>query len=76
MVADPAETGARRVWTAARWRRELGERRDAWRNRASTRSRRPALSMARRVGLLALRAYIVFAVVIMVIKLVQVTAGH
>ena len=37
---------------------------------------RPALSMARRIGLLTLRGYIVFAIVIMVIKLVQVTAGH
>ena len=32
---------------------------------------RPALSIARRIGLLTLRGYILFAIVIMAIKLVQ-----
>jgi hypothetical protein len=32
--------------------------------------------MDRRIGLLTLRAYIIFAVVIMVIKLIQVTTAH
>jgi len=34
------------------------------------------MSMARRIGLLSLRGYIIFAIVIMVIKLVQVTTAH
>ena len=34
------------------------------------------MSMARRIGLLTLRGYIIFAVVIMVIKLIQVTTAH
>jgi hypothetical protein len=32
--------------------------------------------MSRKIGLLALRGYIVFAIVIMVIKLIQVTTAH
>jgi hypothetical protein len=32
--------------------------------------------MARRIGLLTLRASIIFAIVIMVIKLIQVTTAH
>ena len=60
----------------AQWRRELRERRVAWRTPRIDTLQRPALSMARRIGLLTLRAYIVFAIVIMVIKLVQVTTAH
>jgi Mn2+/Fe2+ NRAMP family transporter len=60
----------------ARWRQELRERRVAWRTPRIDTLQRPALSPARRIGLLALRGYIAFAVVIMVIKLVQVTAAH
>jgi NRAMP (natural resistance-associated macrophage protein)-like metal ion transporter len=60
----------------AQWRQELRERRVAWRTPRIDTLQRPALSMARRIGLLTLRAYIVFAIVIMVIKLVQVTTAH
>jgi len=59
-----------------RWRQELRERRVAWRTPRIDSLPRPALSLARRIGLLTLRGYIVFAVVIMVIKLVQVTTAH
>ena len=58
------------------WRPELRERRVAWRTPRIDTLQRPALSMARRIGLLTLRAYIIFAIVIMVIKLVQVTTAH
>ena len=34
------------------------------------------MSMARRIGLLTLRGYIAFAIVIMVIKLIQVATAH
>jgi hypothetical protein len=60
----------------AQWRAELRDRRVAWRTPRIDTLQRPALSMARRIGLLTLRAYIVFAIVIMVIKLVQVTVPH
>ena len=32
--------------------------------------------MSRRIGLLALRGYLIFAIVIMVVKLIQVTAAR
>ena len=72
----PAATGARPTWTAPRGGRPSGsaEPRGA-RPRIDT-LQRPALSMARRIGLLSLRGYILFAIVIMVIKLVQVTTAH
>jgi hypothetical protein len=60
----------------AQWRAELRERRVAWRTPRIDTLERPALSMARRIGLLTLRAYLIFAIVIMVIKLIQVTTAH
>ena len=60
----------------AQWRAELRVRRVAWRTPGIDTLQRPALNMARRIGLLTLRAYIIFAVVIMVIKLIQVTTAH
>ncbi len=60
----------------AQWHQELRERRVAWRTPSIDTLQRPGLSTARRIGLLTLRAYIVFAVVIMAIKLIQVTAPH
>jgi Mn2+/Fe2+ NRAMP family transporter len=60
----------------AAWRETLRERRIAWRTPRIDTLQRPVMSMARRIGLLSLRGYIIFAVVIMVIKLVQVTTAH
>ncbi|HEX6452209.1 MAG TPA: NRAMP family divalent metal transporter [Trebonia sp.] len=60
----------------AQWRRLLRERREAWRTPRLETLERPELSMARRVGLLTLRGYIVFAIVIVVLKLVQVAGAH
>jgi hypothetical protein len=60
----------------AEWREVLRERRTAWVSPAVDTLERPAMSMARRVGLLTLRGYIIFAIVIMVIKLIQVTTAH
>ena len=57
----------------ATWKATLDERRTAWRTPRLETLERPPLSMARRLGLLALRGYILFAVVIMVIKLIQFT---
>jgi hypothetical protein len=58
----------------AEWKEVLRERRVAWRTPAIGTLERPAVSMPRRIGLLSLRAYIIFAIVIMVIKLIQVTS--
>jgi Mn2+/Fe2+ NRAMP family transporter len=60
----------------ARWRALLRERRENWRTPRLETLERPALSAARRLGLLTLRGYILFAVVVVVLKLVQVTRGH
>jgi hypothetical protein len=60
----------------ATWKETLGGRRTAWRTPRIETLQRPALSMARKIGLLSLRGYIVFAVVIMVIKLIQFTTAH
>ena len=58
------------------WRETLRERRTAWRTPPIDTLQPPVMSMARKIGLLSLRGYIVFAVVIMVIKLVQFTTAH
>jgi Mn2+/Fe2+ NRAMP family transporter len=59
----------------ATWKETLWERRTAWRTPRIESLQRPTLSMARKIGLLSLRGYIVFAVVIMVIKLIQYTTA-
>jgi Mn2+/Fe2+ NRAMP family transporter len=60
----------------ATWKETLRERRTAWRTPPIDTLQRPVISMARKIGLLSLRAYIIFAVAIMVIKLVQFTTAH
>jgi Mn2+/Fe2+ NRAMP family transporter len=58
------------------WRQVLRDRRTAWRAPRLETLQRPALSIARKIGLLTLRGYIIFAITIMAIKLVQVTTAH
>jgi Mn2+/Fe2+ NRAMP family transporter len=60
----------------SQWRNILRDRRTAWRTPRLDTLPRPAPGLARRAGLLTLRGYIVFAIVIMAIKLVQVTTAH
>lgn len=60
----------------AEWREVLKERRAAWRTPHIDTLQRPVFSVARRIGLLTLRGYVIFAIVIMAIKLVQVTTGR
>ena len=60
----------------AEWREVLRARRIAWRTPCIDTLQQPVLSVARRIGLLTLRGYIVFAIVITTIKLVQVTTAH
>ncbi len=76
LAADPAGNKRPASMTRAEWKEILRDRRVAWRTPAIDTLQRPVLSMSRRIGLLALRGYIVFAIVIMVIKLIQVTATH
>jgi Mn2+/Fe2+ NRAMP family transporter len=56
------------------WREVLRDRRTEWRTPRLDTLQRPVFTMPRKIGLLTLRGYIVFAIVIMAIKLVQVTA--
>jgi hypothetical protein len=58
------------------WREELRERRVVWRTPPIHTLQRPVLSISRKIGLLALRGYIIFAIIIMVIKLIQYTTTH
>jgi Mn2+/Fe2+ NRAMP family transporter len=76
LAADPAGNKRPASMTRAEWKEVLRDRRVAWRTPAIDTLERPVLSMSRRIGLLALRGYIVFAIVIMVIKLIQVTTAH
>ena len=55
------------------WREILRTRRAEWRTPRLETLQRPVFSISRKIGLLTLRGYIVFAIVIMAIKLVQVT---
>ena len=72
----PAENRRPPGMPRAEWRQVLRERRAAWVTPAIDTLERPTMSMGRRIGLVALRGYIIFAIVIMVIKLVQVTTAH
>ncbi len=76
--AAPAADAGRRPPGMGRAERRaaLRERRLAWRTPRIDTLERPAASAARWVGLLTLRAYIVFAVVVVVIKLVQTAAAR
>jgi hypothetical protein len=58
-------------------RREiLRDRRTAWRTPRLETLQQPTLGIARTIGLLTLRGDIIFALVILAIKLVQVTTAH
>lgn len=56
------------------WRTVLRTRRAEWRTPRLDTLPRPVLSLPRQIGLLALRGYILFAIVIMAIKLVRIAA--
>jgi NRAMP (natural resistance-associated macrophage protein)-like metal ion transporter len=73
---DPTENRRPKGMPRAEWRGDLRQRRAAWVTPAVDTLERPAMSVARRIGLLTLRGYIIFAIVIMVIKLIQVTTAH
>ncbi|MGH3277011.1 MAG: NRAMP family divalent metal transporter, partial [Streptosporangiaceae bacterium] len=60
----------------SQWRAVLRDRRTAWRTPPIDTLQRPALSVARKVGLLTLRGYVIFAIIVMAIKLIQVTTAH
>ena len=58
------------------WRVVMRDRRVVWRAPRTETSQRPSLTIARTIGLLTLRGYIIFAIVIVVLKLVQVATAH
>jgi Mn2+/Fe2+ NRAMP family transporter len=76
LLSDPATNRRPLGMDRGQWREELRERRVAWRTPPIHTLQRPVLSMSRKVGLLALRGYIIFAIIIMVIKLIQYTTAH
>jgi Mn2+/Fe2+ NRAMP family transporter len=76
LLSDPASNRRPPGTDRGQWREELRARRVAWRTPQIDTLRRPVLSMSRKVGLLALRGYIVFAIIIMVVKLIQYTTAH
>jgi hypothetical protein len=75
-LADPASSRRPPGMDRGQWRAELRERRVAWRTPPIHTLQRPVLSISRQIGLLALRGYIIFAIIIMVIKLIQYTTAH
>ena len=70
-VLDPGGNRRPPTMDRAEWRAVLRERRMSWRTPGIGTLERPSLGAARWIGLLTLRAYIAFAIVIVVIKLVQ-----
>ena len=59
-----------------RWRAVLRDRRIVWRAPRTETPQRPSLTIARTIGLLILRGYFIFAIVIVALKLVQVATAH
>ena len=76
LVSDPGSNRRPPGMGRGQWREELRERRVAWRTPPIHTLQRPVLSISRKIGLLALRGYIIFAIIIMVIKLIQYTTAH
>ena len=70
-VLDPGGNRRPPGMDRAEWRAVLRERRMSWRTPGIDTLERPSLGAARWIGLLTLRAYIAFAIVIVVVKLVQ-----
>ena len=52
------------------------DRRIVWRAARTETPQRPSLTIARMIGLLILRGYFIFAIVIVALKLVQVATAH
>ena len=70
-VLDPGGNRRPPGMDRAEWRAVLRERRMSWHTPGIDTLERPSLGAARWIGLLTLRAYIAFAIVVVVIKLVQ-----
>ena len=75
-LSAPASNSRPPGMDRGQWREDLRERRVAWRTPPIHTLQRPVLSISRKIGLLALRGYIIFAIIIMVIKLIQYTTAH
>jgi hypothetical protein len=75
-ILDPGTNRRPSGMDRAEWRAVLRDSRLAWRTPRLETLERPPISAARWVGLVTLRAYIAFAVVIVIIKLVQTAMAH
>ena len=70
------------AWVLARARRALGgvpvdrTGRDSWRMPPLAMLAKPVLSSGRKIGLTALRAYLAVAMILVIVKIVQVALGH
>jgi len=70
------------AWTLARARRALGgvpvdrTGRDNWRMPPLAMLSKPVLSTGRKLGLTALRVYLAIAMILVIVKIVQVAIGH
>jgi 1-acyl-sn-glycerol-3-phosphate acyltransferase len=70
------------AWVLARARRALGgvpadrTDRENWRMPPLAMLSKPVLSTGRRIGLTALRAYLAIAMILVIVKIVQVAIGH
>jgi Mn2+/Fe2+ NRAMP family transporter len=76
VTLDPDSNERPPGMSRSEWREILRDRRTAWRTPCLESLQRPTFSVARKIGLLTLRGYIAFAIVIMAIKLIQVTTAH
>jgi hypothetical protein len=70
------QPGAEVVLSPAERKAQLDADRDAWRTPALSTLSRPPFSPLRKAGLLTLRGYLLMAVILVVVKIVQMATGH
>jgi Mn2+/Fe2+ NRAMP family transporter len=82
MVACAVAAAAAGGWVLVRARRAIGgvpvdrTGRDGWRMPPLATLSKPVLSTGRKIGLSALRAYLAIAMILVIVKIVQVALGH
>jgi Mn2+/Fe2+ NRAMP family transporter len=82
MTACAAASVAAGGWALVRARRSVGgvpvdrTGRDSWRMPPLAALSRPVLSTGRKIGLSALRAYLAIAMILVIVKIIQVALGH
>jgi hypothetical protein len=82
MLACALASVAAGGWALVRARRSIGgipvdrTGRDGWRMPPLTMLSKPVLSTGRKIGLSALRAYLAIAMILVIVKIIQVAIGH